>query len=465
MSVRSDATRGDLTSPTSATARDVPPGPRGWPYFGCLDGMLRNPMHFWSRIANTYGGIARVPLKRNIVYLVSDPELLYELLVTKRAKYRKNIRYRAAVELFGAGLLLNEGDAWKRQRLMTQPAFKQDHVAAQVAWMAELTTEFLDGWRATAAQRGVCDVDGQFLRLSQLLAGYYLMGPGFRSIADRFCAAAVGVKSGWPKPPRSALRVLLRKPKGWTPRLESAIRDIDACMYSYLAEQRLTDFADAGVVELLVRSSREQGAECDDRSLRDQILTLFFAGHETSATSLSWVHYLLSQHTDVRAKVRAEVDRVLGKRLPTMNDLDELHYTEQVINETLRLYSPIHSISRVALEDDTLGGYRIPAGSTIYVSLYATHRLAAYWPDPERFDPDRFTPAENDRRPRFAFIPFAAGHRNCIGGTAAIVELKLALACIAQRYELDLAPGQRVEGAAGTTMYPRYGMNMLVRPV
>jgi len=454
-----------LSATTAAAVRGAPPGPRGWPYFGCLGGLLRNPMRFWSGIANTYGGIARVPLMGRDAYLVSDPELLYELLVTKRVKYRKNIRYRAAVELFGAGLLLNEGEPWKRQRLMAQPAFKPDYVAAQVGWMAELTAEFLDGWRATAAQRGVCDVDGQFLRLSQLLAGYYLMGPGFRSIADRFCDAAVRVKSGWPQPPRSPLRVLLRKSKGWTPRLEAAIGDIDASIYSYLAAQRLTDFADAGLAGLLVRSSREQGAECDDRSLRDQILTLFFAGHETSATSLSWIHYLLSQHTDVRAKLQAEVNRVLGKRPPAMNDLDELHYTEQVINETLRLYSPIHSISRVALEDDTLGGYSVPAGATIYVSLYATHRLAGYWPDPEAFDPNRFAPEENDRRPRFAFIPFAAGHRNCIGGTAAIVELKLAVACLAQRYELDLAPGQRVEGAAGTTMYPRYGMNMLVRPV
>jgi cytochrome P450 len=160
--------------------------------------------------------------------------------------------------------------------------------------------------------------------------------------------------------------------------------------------------------------------------------------------------------------VRAEVDRVVGGRLPTTADLDALTYTEQVINEALRLYSPIHSISRVALTDDLLGGYHIPAGTTIYVSLYATHRLQKLWPDPERFDPDRFTPERIERRPRFAFIPFAAGHRNCIGASAAIVELKLAVAMIAQRYELTLAPGQRVEGVAGTTMYPRYGMNMLI---
>jgi cytochrome P450 len=440
------------------------------PYFGCLGGLLRDPMEFWSGIANQYGGIARVPLMAGqTAYLVSDPTLLYELLVTNRQKYRKNIRYRAAVELFGAGLLLNEGDAWKRQRLISQPAFKADYIATQVPWMAKLTAEFFDRWRSKAEQGRAFDVDPEFLTLSQLLAGYYLMGPGFAAIAERFCVASVAIKDNWPKPPRNVLRVLLRKYRGntagWSPELEGAIKQIDVCLAEYLADRRKHDFADSGLVTMLVQASREQRDEFDDRSLRDQILTLFFAGHETSATSLSWIHYLLSQHPEARAKLRAEIERVLGNRMPTAEDLDQLTYTEQLINESLRLYSPIHSISRVALQADTLGGYAIPEGATIYVSLYATHRLAQFWPDPERFDPERFTPEGNERRPRFAFIPFAAGHRNCIGGTTAIAELKLAIALLAQRYELDLARGHRVQAAAGTTMYPRYGMNMLARAI
>jgi cytochrome P450 len=431
-----------------------------------MNGLLRNPMQFWSGIANRYGGIARVPLMRGeAAYLVSDPDLLYELLVTNRHKYRKNIRYRAAVELFGHGLLLNEGDAWKRQRLLSQPAFKADYIAAQVPWMAKLTERQLAGWRRYTADGRVCDVSREFLRLSQLIAGYYLMGPGFARIAERFCRAAVAIKERWPGPPRSVPRLLCRRGDGYTAGLAAAVRDIDACLYEYLAAERATDFADAGLVEMLVRGSRAQGDEFDAKSLRDQVLTVFFAGHETTATSLSWIHYLLDTHRDARAKLTAEVDRVLGCRMPTSADLDALTYTEQVINEALRLYSPIHSISRVARVDDTLGGYHIPAGATIYVSLHATHRLASLWPDPHRFDPERFAPAAAAKRPRFAFIPFAAGHRNCIGGALATVELKLAVAMIAQRYELKLAPGQRVEGAAGTTMHPRYGMTMHIRTI
>jgi cytochrome P450 len=346
--------------------------------------------------------------------------------------------------------------------------FKTDDVARQVGWMAEVSARFFDRWRGPSVAGGTLDADREFLKLAQLLAGYYLMGPGFEPIAERFCAAALRIKNHWPKPPGHVGCVVLRQWRrftGWSPELEAAIRDIDACIHEYLAAQRAVGFADSALVTLLVEGSRAQGAEFDDRSLRDQLLTLFFAGHETSATSLAWIHYLLSRHPETRAKLRAEVARVLGGRVPTAHDLEELRYTEQVINEALRLYSPIHSISRVAIEDDTLGGFAIPAGATVYVSLYATHRLAELWPDPERFDPERFTPEQNERRPRFAFIPFAAGHRNCIGGTAAIAELKIAVASLAQRFELDLAPGQRVIPAGGTTMYPRYGMRMLARAV
>jgi cytochrome P450 len=431
-----------------------------------LNALLRNPMKFWSSIANRYGGIARVPLmKGHVAYLISDPDLLYELLVTKRTKYRKNIRYRAAVELFGHGLLLNEGDAWKRQRLMSQPAFKGDYIAAQVPWMVDLTAKFLDGWRKPAADASVRDVDADFLVLSQTLAGYYLMGPGFERIAERFCRAAIRVKEEWPLPPRSIAKLLRRRGDGWTDGLAAAVRDIDVCVYEYLEAERKRDFVGAGLVKMLVDGSREQNDEFDDRSLRDQILTVFFAGHETTATSLSWIHYLLDKNRGARDQLRAEVDRVLGGRAPGNADLSGLVYTEQVINEALRLYSPIHSLSRVALEDDTIGGYHVPAGATIYVSLYATHRLPSLWPDPDRFDPERFTADEVARRPRFAFIPFAAGHRNCVGASTAMVELKLAVAMIAQRYELTLAPGRRVEGAAGTTMHPRYGMNMTIRAI
>lgn len=419
-------------------------------------------MRFWSQIANRYGGLARVPLKGRHVFLVSDPALIYELLITNRQRYRKNMRYKAAVDTFGQGLLLAEAEVWKRQRLITQPGFKPDYLRAQVPAMAALTERFLERW--THAGSAPRDIDFDFLRLSQQHAGHYLMGPGFAAIEERFFEAAIAIKDNWPLPPRNLLALWLPRSKRRERRLDAAVAAIDECVADYLAAHRRTDFADCGVLEMIVHASRAQNDEYDDQSLRDQLLTLFFAGHETSATSLTWLHYLLYEHPAVRERLKREVEDVLGDRLPTADDLDRLEYTERVIYETLRLYSPIHSISRVALEDDTLGGHAIPAGSMLYVSLYATHRLAQHWPDPDRFDPDRFLPKRMAKRPRFAFIPFAAGHRNCIGGSMAMVELKLAVAQIAQRFVLDLAPGHKVEMAAGTTMHPRHGMRMLIRP-
>jgi cytochrome P450 len=449
-----------------ATASAVPlwaPGPRGLPYFGCLNGLLGNPMLFWAGIANRYGGIARVPLKGKHVYLISDPTLLYELLVSNRRKYRRNTRYKAAVDTFGQGLLLTEGKPWARQRKITQPTFKTDYIEGQVPAMTELIGGFLEHWKPSADAEAVRDVGEEFLRLSQLLAGHYLMGPGFSRIEERFYSAAIAVKDNWPLPPRNIAALFLPKSARRERRLDAAIAELGALVLEYLAEQRESDFENCGVLSAIVATSRTQRDPYSDQSLRDQLLTLFFAGHETSATSLSWIHYLLWKHPDVRDRVRREVSDTVGQRQPTAADLAKLEYTERVINEVLRLNSPIHSLSRVALEDDVIGGFRIPEGATIYVSLYATHRLPELWPEPDKFDPDRFLPELCAARPRFAFIPFAAGHRNCVGGSMAMTELKLAVAQLAQRYVLDVAPGHRVVQAAGTTMYPRYGMKMIVR--
>lgn len=452
----------DRESPTLGVA-EHPPGPRGLPYIGCLLRVLRNPMAVMAKVAQRYGGIARIPLRGKFLYLVSEPELLRELLVTHRQKYAKNIRYHHMQALVGQGLLLSEGDEWHRQRLITQPAFKADYIHAQVEWMAEDTRRFLDGWRPVADSGSAIDVAPEFARLAQLLAGRYLMGPGFTAIAAQFCDAAAAIKKSWPQPPRGIWDLLRPQPKSRLKEFEAAVAALDECIFGYLKAHRPADFAGCGVLELIVRSSRAEGRAFTDRELRDQLSTLFFAGHETSATALCWIHYFLSLHPDVRARVQREVGSVLGGRDPSAQDLPKLQYTEQVVQEAMRLYSPIHAISRVALVDNTLGGYRIPAGTTVTVSMYATHRLPQHWPDPERFDPERFTPEHCAARSRFAYLPFAAGHRNCIGGGQAMVELRMVVAQVAQRYVLDLVPGQKIEPAPGTTMYPRHGMRMTLR--
>jgi cytochrome P450 len=430
---------------------------------GCLLPFLKNPMEALTDIARTYGGLARVPIRGKYLYVLSDPEMLKEMLIAHRQKYMKNIRYRHIQSLLGQGLLLSEAAEWRRQRVITQPAFKPEAIDNSVAWMAEHVDHFLHRWDGFADRGETFDVEPEFNRLAQLLSGRYLLGEPFADIADEFCEVAAAVKKTWPQAPRNIVRAFIPHSKELIARFDKAIAALDACILGFIQRHRATDFEGCGVLKRIVTTSRAEGNEFDDKSLRDQLSTLFFAGHETSATGLCWIHWALSRHPAIRAQMRAEVHTVLGDRLATAADTHNLHYTGQVIDESLRLHSPIHSISRVAMVDNTVGGFHIPAGATVAVSMYAIHRQARLYPNPEVFDPTRFSPEQVAARHRFAYLPFAAGHRNCIGAGQALVELKLIVSRIAQRFELDLAPGHKVEPAPGTTMFPRYGMKMRIR--
>lgn len=441
-----------------------PPGSQGLPIIGCLLPFLRNPMEAITDIARTYGGIARVLIRGKYLYVVSDPELLREMLITHRQKYMKNVRYRHFQALLGQGLLLSEAADWRRQRVITQPAFKPDAIDAQVGWMSALIDDFLNRWDVHAAGGATIDVEPEFGRLAQILSGRYLLGEPFDEIREEFCTVAADIKRHWPQAPRNIVRAFLPQSKRKLARFDAAIAALDACLLRFIARHRASGFEHCGVLTRIVTASRVEGPEFDDRALRDQISTLFFAGHETSATALCWIHWALSRHESIRVRVQREVAAVLNGRRPTAEDLEKLTYTTQVIDESLRLHSPIHSISRVALADNTLGGYHIPKDATVCVSMYAIHRLAHLWPEPEVFNPARFEPEQVAARSRFSYLPFAAGHRNCIGAGQALVELKMIVAQIAQRFTLDLAPRQKIEPAPGTTMYPRYGMRMIVRP-
>jgi len=441
-----------------------PPGPRGLPVIGNLLPFLRNPMEALTQITRRYGGIARVLIRGKYLYVVSDPEMLREMLITHRQKYMKNIRYRHIQALLGQGLLLSEAAEWRRQRVITQPAFKPDTIDAQVGWMGELTDQFLNRWMAHADRDATIDVEPDFNRLAQLLSGRYLLGEPFSEIADEFCTVAAAVKQHWPQAPRNIVRAFLPHSKAQLARFDAALAAMDDCIRGFIVRHRRSNFEGCGVLSRIVAGGRtDGGAEFDDQSLRDQLATMFFAGHETSATSLSWIHWALARHPDIRTAMQNEIALVLNGRVAGAEDLHRLTYTQQVIEESLRLHSPIHSISRVALVDNAIGGYQIPAGATVCISMYAVHRLENLWPDPEKFDPARFEPAQVAARSRFAYLPFAVGHRNCIGAGQALVELKLIVARIAQRYTLELAPGQKIEMTPGTTMYPRYGMKMRIQ--
>jgi cytochrome P450 len=256
----------------------------------------------------------------------------------------------------------------------------------------------------------------------------------------------------------------------WLPRLRppgfrQTVAEFEAFVARLLAERR-ADPTDRGdlLAMLLAARDPETGEGMTDKQLRDEILTIFMAGHETTANALSWVWYLLARHPDAKARLHAEVDRVLGGRTPGFADLAELKWTRMVIDEAMRLYPPAHGISRTAIGEDRIGGVRIPAGANISISMYVTHRNPTLWPDPERFDPERFAPDAVARRHRFAYMPFGGGPRVCIGNSFAIAEAQVIVAMIAQRYRLRLVADQVVEPVALITLRPKNGVRVTLEP-
>jgi cytochrome P450 len=418
-------------------------------------------MQFLTRIAVRYGGIARIPLGRGFLYLVSDPELIKNLLVDHRTRFMKNTRYAVLQRVLGQGLLLSEGDVWRRQRVAAQPAFKPGALDRNVPWMSSMIADHLDRWAEHARRHASIDISTEFSRLAQSISGRLLFGAVFDRHAAAVFALIESLERYWPTVPRFLRPASAKHRAAKAVQLAQTMDDFDAAFRAMIDESQGST---ESCMLTTMRADRAPGCEPYTASeLCDQMKTLFFAGYETTETSMIWTQYLLARHPGVAARVSDEADRIAPGRTLSAADLDALPYVDQVFKESLRLYSPIHSLSRVALEACELGGYSIPKGATVMVSLYATHRLPKYWPKPEHFDPERFAAQAISARHRFAYLPFAAGHRNCIGALLAVIEAKLIIAQIARRFQLRLVTRGAVRPRPGTTMHPSREIHMRVQ--
>ena len=391
-------------------------------------------------------------------YLVNNPDYIEHVLLTNQANYRKSHFLRNMLSpLLGDGLLISEGDFWRRQRRIAAPAFHNRRIAEFVAVMAACTEATLAHWRTLTQP---FDVAAEMMALTLDIISRTMFSAdvtGDTAAVRRLMDVVVHM-------PVSMLD-LFGLPQ-WLPRPQSAplrraIAAFDALVARLLAERRADPAApDRGdlLAMLLAARDPDTGEGMSDKQLRDEILTIFMAGHETTANALSWTWYMLAQHPDAEARLHAEVDRVLGGRTPGLADLAELKWTRMVIEETMRLYPPAHAIARTAIGEDHIGGARIPPGASMSISMYVTHRNPNLWPEPERFDPERFTPEAVARRHRFAYLPFGGGPRICIGNTFALAEAQVIVATIAQRYRVRLAPGRAVEPIGLLTLRPKSGV-------
>jgi cytochrome P450 len=455
-----------MTTRETIAARDVPPGPRGNVVLGSIGDLYRDRLRFVLDVASTYGAVAQYRVAHIRMYQVNHPAGVRRLLHDNHRNYSKDVATFGTLRLIlGNGLFTSDADFWRRQRRLAQPAFHRRRVVAFGDLMTDATLAMLERWRPSVAQGSPLEVTTEFMRLTLEVATRALFSASVERDVDAIGRAIttllneVTFRFTFPFYPP------LKVPTPRNRRFLAARATLDSVIYRIIAERRRRPGEHDDLLALLMEAHDEETGEgMSDRQLRDEVITLFVAGHETTANALTWASYLLSTHMAVARKVRAEVDETLQGRIPKAADLPNLSYTRMVIDETLRLYPPAWITNRRAIETDTMCGYRIPADAILSISPYVTHRDPQLWENPEGFDPERFAPELAAGRPHYAYFPFGGGPRQCIGKGFALMEATLVLALLAQHYELHLVPGRRVETVAMATLRPRYGIWMTAHP-
>jgi cytochrome P450 len=421
--------------------------------------MARDPVAFLTGLTRDYGDIARVPLGAETLYLFNRPDLIRDVLVTNHRNFHKGRGLERAKLLLGLGLLTSEGEFHLRQRRLAQPAFHRQRVAAYGATMARYAAARRDRW----TDGMVIDAHQEMMALALAIVGQTLFDADVEheaaEIGEALAATFQSFHSGFFLPFGEWLD---RLPLPATIRFRNARARLDATIYRLIEERRRhnDDRGDLLSMLLLAQDTEGDGGGMTDLQLRDEAMTIFLAGHETTANALTWTWYLLSQHPAIEQRLHAEIDSALGTRLPTADDLPSLPYTRMVLAEAMRLYPPAWLVGRRALGAFEAAGYRIPARSIVLLSQYVTQRDPRWFPDPERFDPERFTPDSQAARPKFSYFPFGGGPRVCIGEQFAWMEGVILLATIAQRWKLRLVPGHPVALQPIITLRPKFGMRM-----
>lgn len=408
----------------------------------------RDPLGFLHEQVDRHGDLVSMRMLGEEWLLVSHPDDIEELVV-KQGRVMGRDAYTVVLQrVLGLGLLTSDGELWKRQRKLMSQAFTPRRIHQYAASMVRVTDAEIAGWRDGAR----LDLHQEMSRVTMAIAAEVLFGA---SVSPRDVEVV-----------RDALEditeFLAQSPEGilglpaWVPtprnrRVNRAIAAIDALVYDIIRRRRSGEQRD-DLLGTLLAAQDDEGVRMSDRQLRDEVITLFLAGHETTALALSHTFYLLSKHPDVERRLFAELDSVLGGRLPSADDVRSLPFLDRVLKESMRLYPPAWTIGREATEDVELRGHRIAKGTQIMISQWVVHRDPRWFPNPEGFDPDRWLPERSEGLPRYAYFPFGGGPRVCIGNHFAMMEAALALATIAQRHRIELLPGQRLELAPSVTL-------------
>jgi cytochrome P450 len=438
-----------------------PPGPKGSPIMGVMRDFNRDQLGFIERTRDEYGDIAWMRFLYVPALFLYHPDDVEYVLVTNARNFIKSMSLRSNFfqRLVGKGLLTSEGEEWKRARRLSQPAFHRERVASYGQVMSNYANRLTAKWQ----DGETLDVHPEMMRLTLEIVVQCLfsadvshdvddVGATLKELIKPFAAQAT---LGWILNNRLPTPAHLR--------FHRLARKIDNVVYRIISERRAGGGDKGDLLSMLLAARDEDGSQMSDRQLRDEVMTLFLAGHETTALTLAWSWYLLGTHPEVEERFQAELDEVLGGRPPTAADLPRLKFTEQIAKESMRLYPPAFGLGREAVNDCEIGGYRIPAGTQVFLFQWATQRDPRFYDEPAAFRPERWTEDFIERLPKYAYFPFGGGPRVCIGASFAMMEVILCLAAIGQRFRLELDRDHPVSIYPAMSLRPNDGIKVVVR--
>jgi len=438
--------------------QQYPPGPASKFFIGSARDFARDRLGFITQYHKTYGDFVHFRMFGRHAYMINDPDLVRFILVEHPELFHKTPLFkRATHNVIGNGLLTSEGEFHKRQRRLAQPAFHHQRIASYGDIMVDFTSAMLDEWES----RATLDIHEAMMQLTMQIVARTLFHADVAEDAHKIGEAiTAGLRSATR---RTSTPLAL---PDWVPtranrEAKRQIAILHQTIDRIIADHHTVSTDQGDLLSMLMLAEDEDGGRMSDQQLRDEAMTIFIAGHETTANALTWTFFLLAQQPEVERKLQEEI-AVLEQVPPTTADLARLPYTERVIKESMRLYPPAWIVPRLAISDFELGGYPIRRNSILFTSPYTLHRHPHYFPDPERFSPERWTPEFEKTLPRYAYFPFGGGPRVCIGNGFAMMEANLVLATILQRNQLRLTPGQQIIPEPVITLRPSNGIQMRV---